>query len=113
MKDPDFLARQDYTGPNKIYINVTSRNRTTDSENDPNGDGSHEWVTEVSFDIWAENLTKIIESYVASSPERLCMSVSLGQLRYFSAMKYASAVVGNSSSWLTRRSHSDCSADGP
>jgi hypothetical protein len=54
--DPDFLARQDFTGPNKIFINVASRNRTSNSENDPNGDGSHEWVTEVSFDVWAENL---------------------------------------------------------
>ena len=35
---------------------MASRNRTSNSENDPNGDGSHEWVTEVSFDVWAENL---------------------------------------------------------
>ena len=54
--DPDFLARQDYTGPNKIFINVSSRTRTTDSENDPNGDGSHEWNTEVVFDVWGESL---------------------------------------------------------
>ena len=54
--DPDFMARQDYTGPNKIFINVSSRTRTTDSENDPNGDGSHEWNTEVVFDVWGENL---------------------------------------------------------
>ena len=50
------MARQDYTGPNKIFINVSSRTRTTDSENDPNGDGSHEWNTEVVFDVWGENL---------------------------------------------------------
>ena len=25
--DPDFLARQDYTGPNKIYINVKWRGK--------------------------------------------------------------------------------------
>ena len=54
--DPDFLARQDFTGPNKIFINVSSRTRTTDSDNDPNGDGAHEWNTEVVFDVWAENL---------------------------------------------------------
>tara|TARA_B100000029_G_C16899922_1_gene713660 strand:- start:30 stop:545 length:516 start_codon:yes stop_codon:yes gene_type:complete len=54
--DPDFLARQDYTGPNKIFINVSSRLRTTDSENDPNGDGSHEWKTEITFDLWGESL---------------------------------------------------------
>ena len=57
-------------------------------------------ITGVNSDPGNKNLTKIIESYVASSPERLCMYVSLGQLRYFSAMKYASAVVGNSSSGI-------------
>ena len=53
--DPDFLARQDFTGPNKIFINVSSRARSSDSENDPNGDGSHEWRTEVSLDVWADS----------------------------------------------------------
>ena len=57
--DPDFMARQDFTGPNKIYINVVSRARSMDSENDPNGDGSHEWRTEISFDVWAENAVKL------------------------------------------------------
>ena len=54
--DPDFMARQDITGANKIFINVVSRARSSDSENDPNGDGSHEWRTEVSVDVWAEDL---------------------------------------------------------
>ena len=54
--DPDFLARQDYTGPNKIYINVVSRQRAEDSDNDPNGDASHYWRTEISFDVWGETM---------------------------------------------------------
>ena len=57
--DPDFLARQDYTGPNKIYINVVNRARSSDSENDPNGDANHEWRTEISLDVWGESATTL------------------------------------------------------
>lgn len=43
---------------------------------------------------------KLIEGYVAAHPRRAAAYDSLGQLRYFSVMSQADAVVGNSSSGL-------------
>ena len=42
----------------------------------------------------------LIEKFVAENLERSCSFVSLGQLRYLSALQYVDAVVGNSSSGL-------------
>lgn len=41
-----------------------------------------------------------MEAYVATHPDRACITVSLGQLRYFSLMKHAALMVGNSSSGI-------------
>lgn len=41
-----------------------------------------------------------IESYVAGHPHQARATVSLGQLRYFSLMKHAAVMVGNSSSGI-------------
>jgi UDP-hydrolysing UDP-N-acetyl-D-glucosamine 2-epimerase len=45
-------------------------------------------------------IIKIINQYVAKNKNRSISFASLGQLRYFSALQYVSAVVGNSSSGL-------------
>lgn len=41
-----------------------------------------------------------IERYRNNNPERVCVIPSLGRIRYLSALKYVSAVVGNSSSGI-------------
>ncbi|ADZ92563.1 UDP-N-acetylglucosamine 2-epimerase [Marinomonas mediterranea] len=42
----------------------------------------------------------LLEDYAASQPDRVACFKSLGQLRYLSAVKYSSAVIGNSSSGI-------------
>jgi len=54
--DPDYLARQDNTGPNKIFLNLISRERSDAERDDPNGDGNHVWKAIVSIDVYAETL---------------------------------------------------------
>ena len=51
-------------------------------------------------DAGNQQLTKIIKNYVEKRSSRASWFVSLGQLKYLSAMKYCSAVVGNSSSGM-------------
>lgn len=41
-----------------------------------------------------------VKDYVTSNPDRAFAVCSLGKRRYYSALKYASAVVGNSSSGI-------------
>jgi len=54
----------------------------------PNADdGGREIISEIH---------KLVEKY----PQRIYATKSLGQLRYLSALKYASAMVGNSSSGI-------------
>ncbi|MCZ4407249.1 UDP-N-acetylglucosamine 2-epimerase [Cryomorphaceae bacterium 1068] len=45
-------------------------------------------------------IIKMIDDYVRRNPEKACSFISLGQLRYLSALKYVSFVIGNSSSGL-------------
>lgn len=45
-------------------------------------------------------ISKCIEEYVAKNKGRAILFASLGRLRYLSALKYASAVIGNSSSGI-------------
>ena len=45
-------------------------------------------------------IIKMIQEYVSQEPSKRAAFTSLGQLRYLSAMKYATAVVGNSSSGI-------------
>lgn len=51
-------------------------------------------------DADGRSLIALIESYVEKNPHRAKAFVSLGQLRYLSAMKYAAVVIGNSSSGI-------------
>lgn len=57
-------------------------------------------LTKPNADAGGRVLIDLIDDYAASQPDRVYSSVSLGQLRYLSAMKLAAAVVGNSSSGL-------------
>jgi GDP/UDP-N,N'-diacetylbacillosamine 2-epimerase (hydrolysing) len=46
-------------------------------------------------------INKLINNYVSKNPKKATFFVSLGQLRYLSALQYVDAMVGNSSSGLT------------
>lgn len=56
--------------------------------------------TEPNSDTDGRVITSKIKTLVASNRDRAVSFTSLGQLRYWSLMQYASAVVGNSSSGL-------------
>lgn len=56
--------------------------------------------TKANADTDGRVINRLIDKYLGKRPER-CLSVtSLGALRYLSAMKYATAVIGNSSSGI-------------
>ena len=57
-------------------------------------------ITKSNGDAGGRKINDIIDSYAATRDNRVCARTSLGQKRYLSAMKYASAVIGNSSSGL-------------
>ena len=57
-------------------------------------------VTGVNADAGHAAVSREIEAFAAAHPERVFSSVSLGQLRYLSALAHADAVIGNSSSGL-------------
>lgn len=48
----------------------------------------------------AESMIELMNDYAKANPERVRIIPSLGRLRYLSALKYVTAVVGNSSSGL-------------
>jgi UDP-hydrolysing UDP-N-acetyl-D-glucosamine 2-epimerase len=56
--------------------------------------------TRPNADAGGRALTKLIEQYAASQPNRVSVFTSLGQVRYLSAMRHCAAVVGNSSSGI-------------
>ena len=56
--------------------------------------------TKSNSDAGGRAINELIDKYAAANPARVCARTSLGQLRYLSAMKWAAAVVGNSSSGL-------------
>ena len=56
--------------------------------------------TGVNADAGHDAITNRIQTYVADNPGRARLFNSLGQVRYLSAMKYATIVVGNSSSGI-------------
>ncbi len=56
--------------------------------------------TGVNADIGRKAVAEKIEQFARSEPSRVLTAPSLGQLRYLSAMKYADAVIGNSSSGI-------------
>tara|TARA_R110001599_G_scaffold326067_1_gene538490 strand:- start:15535 stop:16689 length:1155 start_codon:yes stop_codon:yes gene_type:complete len=57
-------------------------------------------LTYPNADDGGRQIIPMIEAYASQTPERVLSIASLGQLRYLSALKYASAVVGNSSSGI-------------
>lgn len=56
--------------------------------------------TGVNADSGRDAVAARIDAYVEANPARARMFTSLGQTRYLSAMKYAAAVIGNSSSGI-------------
>ncbi len=56
--------------------------------------------TKANSDKDGRVINQMIDAYVANHPERSVAFVSLGQLRYLSALQFMDAVVGNSSSGL-------------
>ncbi len=57
-------------------------------------------ITKSNSDAGGREINRRLDEYTAARKEHVACYASLGQLRYLSAMKYASAVVGNSSSGL-------------
>jgi len=56
--------------------------------------------TKANADTDGRIINQLIDSYVAQHPDKAIAFTSMGQRRYLSAMKHASAVVGNSSSGI-------------
>jgi len=56
--------------------------------------------TKANADTDGRAINKMIDDYVSSHNDRAIAFTSMGQIRYLSALKYADAVVGNSSSGL-------------
>lgn len=63
-------------------------------------DAVHLIFTQPNADADGRVLIDMIEQYRQRCPERIASYISLGSLRYLSALKYMDAVVGNSSSGL-------------
>ncbi|WP_286239904.1 UDP-N-acetylglucosamine 2-epimerase [Neptuniibacter halophilus] len=57
-------------------------------------------VSYPNADMDGRHLIEILERYRDSNPDRVLLVESLGQLRYLSALKHCTAVIGNSSSGL-------------
>ncbi|MGV8058383.1 MAG: UDP-N-acetylglucosamine 2-epimerase [Smithellaceae bacterium] len=56
--------------------------------------------TKANADTDGRIINRLIDEYAKKQPERCFVAASLGSLRYLSSMKYASAVIGNSSSGI-------------
>lgn len=62
---------------------------------------SHQVIfTYPNADNGGREIISLIESYALNNPHRVLAFPSLGQMRYLSAVKYADAVIGNSSSGI-------------
>lgn len=57
-------------------------------------------LTYPNADDGGRRIIPMLEGYAAANPERVLAIPSLGQVRYLSAVKHASAVIGNSSSGI-------------
>jgi len=57
-------------------------------------------LTYPNADDGGRRIIPMLERYAATNPERVLAIPSLGQVRYLSAVKHASAVIGNSSSGI-------------
>ena len=56
--------------------------------------------THANADTDGRVINKMIDTFVAQNPGKAVAFTSMGQLRYLSAMKYATGVIGNSSSGI-------------
>ena len=56
--------------------------------------------TKANSDTDGDVINKMIDEYVSQNPQKAAAFVSLGQLRYLSAIKFVDIVLGNSSSGL-------------
>lgn len=63
-------------------------------------DNSFFIFTKANADTNGRIINQMMEEYVAMNPQKAVLFSSLGTLRYLSAMKYVTAVVGNSSSGI-------------
>ena len=63
-------------------------------------DDIHVIFTKANADPDGRKINRMIDLYVKRSSKKAISFTSMGQLRYLSAMKYAEAVVGNSSSGI-------------
>jgi GDP/UDP-N,N'-diacetylbacillosamine 2-epimerase (hydrolysing) len=61
---------------------------------------THVIFTKANADTDGRVINRLIDEYVKENPHTSISFTSMGQIRYLSAMKYADAVVGNSSSGL-------------
>ena len=57
-------------------------------------------LTYPNADDGGRKIIPIIQDYAAANPARVIAQKSLGQIKYLSAMKYSSALIGNSSSGI-------------
>src|SRR5690606_6285437 len=57
-------------------------------------------LTYPNADDGGRMIIPLIEEYAAARPQQVLAIPSLGQVRYLSAVKYAAAVIGNSSSGI-------------
>ena len=57
-------------------------------------------LTYPNADDGGRRIIPMLENYAKRQPKRVCAITSLGQIRYLSAVKHASAVIGNSSSGI-------------
>lgn len=57
-------------------------------------------ITLPNADDGRHEIANLIEGFAAINPDRVIAMHSLGQIRYLSAIKYAAAVIGNSSSGI-------------
>ncbi|MBS3964066.1 MAG: UDP-N-acetylglucosamine 2-epimerase (hydrolyzing), partial [Methylomonas sp.] len=63
-------------------------------------DDAHILFTHSNADADGRAMAGLIEAYRAKHPDRVAVFVSLGSVRYLSAMRHVDAVVGNSSSGI-------------
>ncbi|QEK52218.1 UDP-N-acetylglucosamine 2-epimerase (hydrolyzing) [Pedobacter aquae] len=56
--------------------------------------------TKANADTHGRTINQMIDDYVSKNPQKAIAFTSMGQLRYLSAMKYCTAVIGNSSSGI-------------
>ncbi len=107
----DALGKKIGLQPGVFYLLVT-HHPTTTGDTDPAGsmqvvlDALDEfpalWVviTKSNADAGGRVMNQLIDEYASRNRGRVIAATSLGQLTYLSAMKYCSAVVGNSSSGI-------------